>query len=73
MTAYIDTLLSYCKSQGISEKDIVPVVRCKDCKYYGKLMNADPEADKTAIKDAINAGETVFGCKLVDKVSMIIK
>ena len=34
MTAYIDTLLSYCKSQGISEKDIVPVVRCKYCKYY---------------------------------------
>lgn len=34
MTAYIDTLLSYCKSRGISEKDIVPVVRCKDCKWY---------------------------------------
>ncbi len=37
------------------------------------LCFKEPEADKTAIKDAIKAGETVFGCKLVDKVSMIIK
>lgn len=29
--------------------DLVRVVRCKDCKHYGKLMNADPDADKRCL------------------------
>lgn len=37
------------------------------------LRFKDPEADKTAIKDALKAGEIIEGCKLVDNVSMIIK
>lgn len=37
------------------------------------LRFKDPEADKTAIKDALKAGEVIDGCKLVENVSMIIK
>lgn len=37
------------------------------------LRFKDPEPDKKAIGDAIKAGEQIAGCKLVDKVSMIIK
>lgn len=37
------------------------------------LRFKDPEADKTAIKDALKAGETISGCRLVDNVNMIIK
>lgn len=41
MTAYIDVLLSYCKRRGISEKDIVPVVRCKYCKFWDKESDGE--------------------------------
>lgn len=37
------------------------------------LRHKDPEVDKTAVKEALKAGETVPGCTLVDNVSMIIK
>ena len=37
------------------------------------LRHKDPEVDKTAVKEALKAGETVPGCSLVDNVSMIIK
>ena len=32
-----------------------------------------PSLDKTAVKEAIKNGETVEGCSLVEKVSMVIK
>ena len=37
------------------------------------LRYKDPEADKTAIKAAIKAGETVPGAEIVSKVNMQIK
>lgn len=33
----------------------------------------EPEADKTAIKNAIKAGETIPGCRLEEKISCTIK
>lgn len=52
MTAYIDTLLSYCKRRGISEKDIVPVVRCKNCKWYKEGKYFAPARFCYRLKDA---------------------
>lgn len=37
------------------------------------LRYKDPEVDKTAVKKALVAGESVPGCTLVDSVSVIIK
>jgi hypothetical protein len=37
------------------------------------LRYKDPEADKTAIKNALKAGETVPGAELVSKTNMILK
>lgn len=37
------------------------------------LRFKEPEPNKKAIKDAIEAGEEVPGCRIVDNVSMIIK
>lgn len=37
------------------------------------LRFKDPEADKTAIKNALKAGETVPGAELVSKTNMILK
>ena len=37
------------------------------------LRFKDPEADKTAIKNALKAGETVPGAELVSKMNMILK
>ena len=37
------------------------------------LRFRDPEADKTAIKNALKAGETVPGAELVSKTNMILK
>lgn len=37
------------------------------------LRFKDPEADKTAIKAALKAGETVPGAELVSKTNMILK
>ena len=37
------------------------------------LRFKDPEADKTAIKNALKAGETVPGAELISKTNMILK
>lgn len=37
------------------------------------LRYKDPEVDKTAVKEALKAGQTVPGCTLEDSLSMIIK
>lgn len=37
------------------------------------LRYKDPEADKTAIKEAIKAGQTVKGATLIENTSVIIK
>ena len=37
------------------------------------LRFKDPEADKTAIKNALKAGETVPGAEIVSKMNMILK
>ncbi len=37
------------------------------------LRYKDPEVDKTRVKEALKAGETVPGCELVESNSMIIK
>lgn len=37
------------------------------------LRFKDPEADKTAIKNALKAGETVPGAEIVSKTNMILK
>ena len=37
------------------------------------LRYKEPEADKTAIKEALKAGKTVAGATLVENTSVIIK
>lgn len=37
------------------------------------LRYKDPEVDKTRVKEALKAGETIPGCELVESVSMILK
>lgn len=58
--------VSFRKSQKVEIADIYKV----DENY---LRYKEPEADKTAIKEAIKAGKTVAGVTLVDNVNVIIK
>ena len=58
--------VSFRKSQKVEIADIYKV----DENY---LRYKEPEADKTAIKEAIKAGKTVAGATLVENTSVIIK
>ena len=58
--------VTFRKSQAVEIADIYKV----DENY---LRYKEPEADKTAIKEAIKAGKTVAGATLVENTSVIIK
>lgn len=58
--------VSFRKSQAVEIADIYKL----DENY---LRYKEPEADKTAIKEAIKAGKTVAGATLIENVSVIIK
>ena len=58
--------VSFRKSQAVEIADIYKL----DENY---LRYKEPEADKTAIKEAIKAGKTVAGATLVENTSVIIK
>ena len=58
--------VSFRKSQKVEIADIYKV----DENY---LRYKEPEADKTAIKEALKAGKTVAGATLVENTSVIIK
>lgn len=58
--------VSFRKSQAVEITDIYKL----DESF---LRYKEPEADKTAIKEAIKAGKTVAGATLVENTSVIIK
>ena len=58
--------VSFRKSQAVEIDDIYKL----DENY---LRYKEPEADKTAIKEALKAGNTVEGATLVENTSVIIK
>lgn len=58
--------VTFRKSQSVEIADIYKL----DENY---LRYKEPEADKTAIKEAIKAGQTVAGATLVENTSVIIK
>lgn len=58
--------VTFRKSQAVEIADIYKL----DENY---LRYKEPEADKTAIKEAIKAGKTVVGATLVENTSVIIK
>ena len=58
--------VSFRKSQQVD----VPDIYALDENF---LRYKDPEADKTAIKEAIKAGQTVKGATLIENTSVIIK
>lgn len=58
--------VTFRKSQSVDIPDIYKL----DENY---LRYKEPEADKTAIKEAIKAGQTVKGATLIENTSVIIK
>lgn len=58
--------VTFRKSQAVEIADIYKL----DENY---LRYKEPEADKTAIKEALKAGQTVAGATLVENTSVIIK
>ena len=60
------TSVSFRKSQSVEVADIYKL----DENY---LRYKEPEADKTAIEEALKAGKTVAGATLVENTSVIIK
>ena len=58
--------VTFRKSQAVEIADIYKL----DESY---LRYKEPEADKTAIKEALKAGQTVAGATLVENTSVIIK
>lgn len=58
--------VTFRKSQAVEITDIYKL----DENY---LRYKEPEADKTAIKEALKAGQTVAGATLVENTSVIIK
>lgn len=58
--------VTFRKSQSVEIDDIYKL----DENY---LRYKEPEADKTAIKEAIKAGQTVKGATLIENTSVIIK
>lgn len=58
--------VTFRKSQAVEIADIYKL----DENY---LRYKEPEADKTAIKEALEAGQTVAGATLVENTSVIIK
>ena len=58
--------VSFRKSQQVDVPDIYEL----DENF---LRYKEPEADKTAIKEAIKAGQTVKGATLIENISVIIK
>lgn len=61
--------VSYCKSEQVE----VSMSFFTEESNERFLRYKDPEADKTAIKAAIKAGETIPGAELVSKMNMSIK
>ena len=59
-------VVSFRKTQQVD----VPDIYALDENF---LRYKDPEADKTAIKEAIKAGQTVKGATLIENTSVIIK
>jgi len=63
--------ISYRKSESVEVIDIEQIKLLENCDDY--LTYKEPEANKTAIKDAIKHGVIVPGCSLVEKQNIQIK
>jgi len=63
--------ISYRKSESVDVADIEQIKLLENCDDY--LTYKDPEANKTAIKEAIKHGVIVPGCSLVEKQNIQIK
>ena len=44
-----DCFIRECDIEREPTIEAEPVVRCRDCKHYGKLMAGDPNADKRCL------------------------
>lgn len=63
--------ISYRKSESVDVADIEQIKLLENCDDY--LTYKEPEANKTAIKEAIKHGVIVPGCSLVEKQNIQIK
>lgn len=63
--------ISYRKSEAVEVADIKQIKLLENCDDY--LTYKEPEANKTAIKEAIKHGVIVPGCSLVEKQNIQIK
>ena len=63
--------ISYRKSESVEISDIEQIKLLENCDDY--LAYKEPEANKTAIKEAIKHGIVIPGCSLVEKQNIQIK
>lgn len=72
-TAYKSTKVnvSFRTSKAVDVFDISALMTIDDCDNY--LKYNEPEPDKTAIKNAIESGVNVPGCKIVENQNIQIK
>lgn len=63
--------ISYRKSESVEVADIEQIKLLDNCDDY--LTYKEPDANKTAIKEAIKNGVIVPGCSLVEKQNIQIK
>lgn len=63
--------ISFRASKSVDVFDMDALMRYDDCDSY--LKYADPTADKTAIKEAINNGVEIPGCRIVENQNIQIK
>lgn len=72
-TAYKSTKvnISFRASKAVDVFNMDALMRYDDCDCY--LKYAEPTADKTAIKEAINNGVEIPGCRIVENQNIQIK
>ena len=63
--------VSFRTSKAVDVYDMGALMKYADCDLY--LKYAEPTADKTAIKKAIDSGVEVPGCQIVEKSNIQIK
>lgn len=63
--------VSFRTSKSVEVYDMTSLLQYADCDSY--LKYAEPTADKTAIKEAINSGVEIPGCQIVEKSNIQIR
>lgn len=65
--------ISYRKSSLVQADLFTMLENLSDADKERFLIYKTPEPNKTAIKEAIKAGETIAGCEILESINMIVK